>query len=255
MSEPWRKIFAKGIQKLKKKELKSLYNLIPNEFLQKTPHEMYQIIFKLHQDPTAIFNLNEKQFEKIIRDFRIQEGEKWMLELLGAFNQSTHQYISEESKIEQDSKTNHKPFSILDFYSLIILLSKWPLGSKIDMLLILYDMQRSDQLNISEVLILIKSILRITKSFEDISDHNLEIFVEKLWEEFITSTLEKLINEKNKLADGTQSSESESFTPSFNPNKKDSGSSRNPKMSFSKMKASSRGSLEGFIGVENIQEK
>lgn len=37
---------------------------------------MYQIIFKLHQDPTAIFNLNEKQFEKIIRDFRIQEGEK-----------------------------------------------------------------------------------------------------------------------------------------------------------------------------------
>ena len=103
----------------------------------------------------------------------------------------------------QISKTK---INIYDFLTFIIIFSNWTISSKIDLLLIMYDMQNIEKISISEMLIIIKSVFRVVSCIKikginskliDIPDDNLEIFIENTFGNFIQGIVEKLQKESN----------------------------------------------------------
>lgn len=108
-----------------------------------------------------MFTLDLNRLQTLCKDFHVEKTDE---ELEGILENIETFYgrDDEESEIT-DSSTMKARISTIDFIILIILLSSWSLGEKIDLLLILYDMQEKDQLNLSEFLILLKSVLRVTR--------------------------------------------------------------------------------------------
>lgn len=178
-----------------KEGVKKLYKLVPSPFLDRKSDEVYYAISKIHQNPMSMFKFDHEQVQDLMKDLKIRANEVSPEQVVSDLSQFYNPNHGEESKVEDPSGTK-KRISILDFLTLIILLNSWSLGEKIDLLLILYDMQGTDQLNLSEILILLKSVLKVTQCFEDIPNENLEAFIENLCQDFIELTVDRVLKEK-----------------------------------------------------------
>lgn len=64
--------------------------------------------------------------------------------------------LDDSENIDENAMDEGRKVNTFEFIILVILQSKWSIGSKIDLILILFDMQSNESISISELLIAIK---------------------------------------------------------------------------------------------------
>ena len=100
----------------------------------------------IHESSSPIFVMDVNQFTEFLND-AFEFRSDTILELVG--------------KICVEDNGEAKRINTFEFLILIIVLSKWSIASKIDLILILFDMQSSESMSISELLIAFKTVLNL----------------------------------------------------------------------------------------------
>ena len=136
---------------------------IPQHYFSKSEIKIYQMIRDLYADPSFRFVMNSAQFIKFLQDWFEWENDETAEQIINAIGipvPSLAQDISFEERKGGGStrySASKTKINTFDFLTLIIIFSKWSIGIKLDMLLILFDTQSNDSINISELLIMIKT--------------------------------------------------------------------------------------------------
>ena len=243
---------------------------VPQHYFSKSEIKIYQIIRDLYSNPYFVFVMNNAQFLKFLQDWFECENEEIAEQIISMMGISSISNISEVS-LEESKGGGVVKYSVpkskintFDFLAILILFSKWSIGVKIDMLLILYDTQSNDSISISELLIMIKSVLRIMSSYSSkgsdcinfnlISDEILEIFVEKTWADFINKTIQKIVKDSERN-DGIGSTEGEAFMSTFQHYRGNPTKPVSTNISSKKKKSISVINNIAFAGIETQNEK